>query len=74
MRTLQADRIDLYQLHHADPGVPLAESVGALEALQREGKIAAIGLSNVSVAQLEEALAVAPVTAVQNRLSYRPAR
>ena len=70
LRTLQADRIDRYQLHHADPGVPLAESVGALEALRREGKIAAIGLSNVTVAQLEEALAVAPVTAVQNRLSY----
>ena len=64
------DRIDLYQLHHVDPKVPLPDSVGALEQLRREGKIAAIGLSNVTVDQLDQALAVAPVAAVQNRLSY----
>jgi pyridoxine 4-dehydrogenase len=51
--------------------VPLPVSVGALGQLRQEGKIAAIGLSNVTVAQLEEALAVAPIAAVQNRLSYR---
>ena len=47
------------------------QSAGALLAsLQREGKIAAIGLSNVTAAQLDEARAVAPIAAVQNRLSY----
>jgi aryl-alcohol dehydrogenase-like predicted oxidoreductase len=70
LRTLGVDRIDLYQLHHVDPKVPLPDSVGALEGLRREGKIAAIGLSNVTVAQLDQALAVAPVAAVQNQLSY----
>lgn len=70
LRVLEVDRIDLYQLHHVDPQVPLADSVGALGQLQEDGKIAAIGLSNVTVAQLDEALAVAPVAAVQNRLSY----
>jgi aryl-alcohol dehydrogenase-like predicted oxidoreductase len=70
LRTLEADRIDLYQLHHVDPQVPLPDSVGALGQLRQEGKIAAIGLSNVTVAQLEEALAVAPIDTVQNRLSY----
>ena len=70
LRTLEVDRIDLYQLHHVDPGVPLPDSVGALEQLRQEGKVAAIGLSNVTVAQLDEALAVAPIDTVQNRLSY----
>jgi len=70
LRTLETERIDLYQLHHIDPAVPLPESVGALDQLRREGKLAAIGLSNVTVAQLDEALAVAPIVAVQNRLSY----
>lgn len=70
LRTLKTDRIDLYQLHHIDPNVPLSDSVGALEQLRVEGKIAAIGLSNVTVAQLDEALAFAPIAAVQNRLSF----
>jgi len=43
LRALEVDRIDLYQLHHADPEVPLPESMGALKQLRREGKIAAIG-------------------------------
>ena len=70
LRTLGTDRIDLYFLHHVDATVPLADSVGALEQLRREGKVAAIGLSNVTIAQLDEALAIAPVEAVQNPLSY----
>lgn len=70
LRTLGVDQIGLYQLHHVDAAVPLSESVGALEQLRQEGKIAAIGLSNVTVAQLDEARAVAPITTVQNRLSY----
>lgn len=74
LRTLGVETIDLYYLHRVDPAVPLADSVGALERLRREGKIAAIGLSNVTVAQLDEALTVAPVSAVQNRLSYADPR
>jgi pyridoxine 4-dehydrogenase len=70
LRTLEADQIDLYQLHHVDPGVPLAESIGALEELRQQGKIAAIGLSNVTIAQLDLALGVAPVATVQNRLAF----
>ena len=70
LRTLEVDRIGLYQLHHTDPVVPLLDSVGALEQLRQEGKIAAIGLSNVTIAQLDEARAVAPIATVQNRLSY----
>jgi aryl-alcohol dehydrogenase-like predicted oxidoreductase len=70
LRTLQVERIDVYQLHHVDPRVPLAESVGALDELRREGKIAAVGLSNVTIPQLDSALAITPVATVQNRLSY----
>jgi aryl-alcohol dehydrogenase-like predicted oxidoreductase len=71
-RSLQAlgvERIDLYQLHVPDPRVPLSETVSALADLQREGKVKWIGLSNVSVAEIEEAEAVAPITTVQNRLN-----
>ncbi|MCC6472259.1 MAG: aldo/keto reductase [Burkholderiales bacterium] len=63
---LRVERIDLYQLHTPDARVPFAESVGALANAQREGKIRHIGLSNVSVRQLEEARAIAPVVSVQN--------
>jgi pyridoxine 4-dehydrogenase len=69
LRTLGVGRIGLYQLHHVDPEVPLLDSVGALEQLRRDGKIAAIGLSNVTVAQLDAARTVAPIAVVQNRLS-----
>jgi aryl-alcohol dehydrogenase-like predicted oxidoreductase len=69
LQALNVDRIDLYQLHVPDPRVPLADSVGALADLQREGKVRWIGLSNVSVAEIREAEQVAPVTSVQNRLN-----
>ena len=55
LRRLRIDAISLYQLHVPDPNIPLEESVGGLADLQREGKIRHIGLSNVDVAQLEEA-------------------
>jgi aryl-alcohol dehydrogenase-like predicted oxidoreductase len=61
--------IDLYQLHAPDPEVPFADSVGALSELREEGKIRWVGLSNVSVDQIREASAIAPVVSVQNRLS-----
>lgn len=70
LRTLGVDRIDLYQLHHVDPKVPLVESVGALRDLRHEGKVARIGLSNVDIEQITTAQAVTPIAAVQNRLSY----
>ena len=70
LRTLGVDTIGLYQLHHVDPRVPLVESVGALEELRTEGKIGMIGLSNVDIAQIEQARAVGPIVSVQNRLSY----
>ena len=65
LRALGIERIDLYQLHAPDPRVPLAESVGELARLRDDGKIRWIGLSNVSVAQVREARAVAPITTVQ---------
>jgi aryl-alcohol dehydrogenase-like predicted oxidoreductase len=64
---LGVERIDLYQLHRADPEVPLEESVGALSDLQREGKVRHIGLSEVSVEQLARACSVASIATVQNR-------
>ena len=69
LRALGVEQIDLYQLHAPDPRVPLAESVGALAGLQREGKVQRIGLSNVSVAEIRQAESVAQITTVQNRLN-----
>lgn len=69
LQALGVDRIDLYQLHAPDPDVPFAESVGALADLQRTGKIRWVGLSNVSVDQIQEAERIVPVVTVQNRLN-----
>src|SRR5205807_3527152 len=55
LKRLKLERIDLYQLHSPDAKVPFADSVGALADGQRAGKIRHVGLSNVSVKQLEEA-------------------
>jgi pyridoxine 4-dehydrogenase len=68
---LRLDRIDLFQLHAVDPDVPYAEALGTLVDLKREGKIAAIGVSNVTAAQLEQALAQTEIVSVQNRYSTR---
>jgi aryl-alcohol dehydrogenase-like predicted oxidoreductase/predicted kinase len=68
-RALGVDRIHLYQLHVPDPRTPLATSVRALAALKREGVIEAIGLSNVTVGQIEEARQIVEIDAVQNELS-----
>jgi aryl-alcohol dehydrogenase-like predicted oxidoreductase len=67
LRRLRLDRIDLYQLHSPDSRVPYEESVGALKELQDEGKIRHIGISNVSVEQLETARRLVEVVTVQNR-------
>ena len=67
LRRMQLDRIPLYQLHSPDPNVPFAESVGALAQLREEGKIAHVGVSNVTVDQLREAQGIVPIVSVQNR-------
>jgi aryl-alcohol dehydrogenase-like predicted oxidoreductase len=69
LAALGVERIDLYQLHAPDPRVPLAESVGALAELKQEGKIRWVGLSNVSVLEIQQAEALVRVTSVQNRLN-----
>jgi len=69
LKNLRVDCIDLYQLHWVDPNVPLSESVLGLARLQQEGKIKLIGLSNITVKQLEEARSVAGIASVQNRYS-----
>jgi aryl-alcohol dehydrogenase-like predicted oxidoreductase len=66
---LRVERIDLYQFHAPDPRVPYPESIGALAQLQRAGKIRHIGISNVTVEQLEQARRIAPVVSVQNEYS-----
>lgn len=68
---LKIERIDLYQLHAPDPEVPLAESIGALVEFQRAGKIRHIGISNVSVADLDQARRLAPIVSVQNEYNLR---
>jgi aryl-alcohol dehydrogenase-like predicted oxidoreductase len=70
LRMLGTDRIDLYQLHAPDRRVPFGDSVGEMARLYEEGTVAAVGLSNVSLYQLQAALALVPVTSVQNR--YNP--
>jgi aryl-alcohol dehydrogenase-like predicted oxidoreductase len=66
LRRLGLERIDLFQLHRIDPAVPLEDQVGELKALQDEGKVRHIGLSEVSVEQLLEAQRTAPIVSVQN--------
>jgi aryl-alcohol dehydrogenase-like predicted oxidoreductase len=69
LRRLRTEAIDLYYLHRWDKAVPIEESVGALADLVREGKIRAIGLSEVSAATLRRAHAVHPVAALQTEYS-----
>ena len=66
LRALGLERIDLHQLHRIDPQVPLADQVGTLKELQDEGKIRHIGLSEVSVEELQEAQKSATIVSVQN--------
>jgi aryl-alcohol dehydrogenase-like predicted oxidoreductase len=66
---LQTDVIDLYYLHRKDPRVPIEESIGALADLVRQGKVKAIGVSEVSAATLRRAHAVHPIAAIQSEYS-----
>jgi pyridoxine 4-dehydrogenase len=69
LRRLRLDRIDLYQLHRIDPKVPAEDQLGTLKDLQAEGKIKYIGLSEVSVRQIQHAQTIVPIVSVQNRYS-----
>ncbi|MGW7237443.1 aldo/keto reductase [Streptomyces sp. NPDC054804] len=67
LRRLGLDRIDLFQLHRIDAKVPLEDQIGELKQLQDEGKIVAIGLSEVTVDQIEQCRRIAEIVTVQNR-------
>jgi pyridoxine 4-dehydrogenase len=67
LRRLRVDVIDVYQLHRPDVSVPYEDSIGALVGLQQEGKVRHIGVSNVTVAQLQSARRLAEIVSVQNR-------
>jgi aryl-alcohol dehydrogenase-like predicted oxidoreductase len=69
LRRLRLDRIDLYQLHRIDPKVPAEDQLGTLKDLQTQGKIKHIGLSEVSVRQIQHARTIVPIVSVQNRFS-----
>jgi pyridoxine 4-dehydrogenase len=66
LRWLKKDRLDLWQLHRIDAKVPVEESLGAIARLQRQGKIRFVGLSEVTVAQIEQARKVIQIVSVQN--------
>ncbi len=66
LRRLRVDRIDLYQLHAVDPGIPFEEQVGALRTLRDAGKIRFAGLSNVDLDQLVRAQRIVEIASVQN--------
>jgi aryl-alcohol dehydrogenase-like predicted oxidoreductase len=74
LRALGVERIALYQLHAPDDRVRFEDSVGELARLRAEGKVAHVGLSNVSVGQIRAATAIVPIVSVQNRLSPHDTR
>jgi pyridoxine 4-dehydrogenase len=67
LKRLKLERIDLYQLHRIDKNVPVEESLGALKKAQDAGKIRHVGLSEVSVKEIEQAKKVLPIVSIQNR-------
>jgi aryl-alcohol dehydrogenase-like predicted oxidoreductase len=69
LKRLDTDVIDLYYLHRVDPAVPIEDSVGAMAELVSEGKVRAIGLSEVSADTLRRAHAIHPITALQSEYS-----
>jgi aryl-alcohol dehydrogenase-like predicted oxidoreductase len=69
LRRLRLERIDLYQLHRIDSKFPAVDQLGTLKDLQAQGKIKHIGLSEVSVKQIQHAQTIVPVVSVQNRYS-----
>lgn len=69
LRRLRLDRIDLFQLHRIDPKIAAEDQLSTLRDLQAQGKIKHIGLSEVSVRQIEHARTIVPIVSVQNRYS-----
>ena len=69
LRRLHTDRIGLYYLHRPDPQIPLEESLGRIKEYRDKGKIRLVGISQVSVEQIERARRVVPIAAVQNHYS-----
>lgn len=69
LKALGVEAIDLYQFHAPDPTVPFTDSVGAFADLQQEGKVRWVGLSNVSVDEIEAAQGIVEVASVQNRFN-----
>ena len=67
---LRRERIDVYQLHAPDPRVPLEDSIGELVRLKSEGKIRHIGVSNVSLDELQQCERLTPIVSVQNRYNF----
>jgi pyridoxine 4-dehydrogenase len=67
LRSLRTDAIGLYYLHRVDPETPLEESLGAIKAYVDRGAIRHVGISEVRVAQIEQARRIVPIAAVQNR-------
>jgi aryl-alcohol dehydrogenase-like predicted oxidoreductase len=74
LKRLKLERIDLYQLHRIDPKVPVEESLGALKKMQEGGKIRHVGLSEVSVKEIEQAKKVLPIVSVQNQYNIENRR
>ena len=66
LRRLGVERIDLFQLHRVDPRVPADEQYGTLAELRDEGLVRHVGLSQVSVEEIEAARAIVPISTVQN--------
>ena len=69
MRRLRTDRIALYYLHRVDPETPLEDSIATIDEFRRAGRIGLVGLSEVSVEQIERARQVAPIAAVQSHFN-----
>jgi aryl-alcohol dehydrogenase-like predicted oxidoreductase len=67
---LHTDCIDLWQLHAPDGKTPFADSIGAIAEAKQQGKIRLVGLSNVSAAQIEEAVTIVPLASIQNHYSF----
>jgi len=67
LRRLHLETIPVYQLHRIDPKVPLEDSLGKLVELQKEGKLQHIGLSEVTVEQIQQAQKITPIVSVQNK-------
>jgi aryl-alcohol dehydrogenase-like predicted oxidoreductase len=74
LRRLEVNRIDLYYLHRVDPETPLGESLSTIKEYWDGGKIVLVGLSNVSIQQIERARLVVPIAAVQNQFNISDRR